>query len=145
MDNKAKRISSLNPNAAPFVPFSRSLTTNPPHSANPNPPLVECKKPQHVPEGKQESTELAAEYMLPDSISDFEGEMTEEQRVVENISTMYPEIPMDFVMEFARAHGYDFDLTVDMLEQFYVCQAESSHSHIDVGSDPPNSKPGSST
>lgn len=117
MDTRDKGKSKLNPNAAPFVPFSRSVKTNP------NPPLVEDKRYQHVPEEAQGRTDLATEYRLPDFISfDYEEGMTDEQRVVENIATMYPEIPRDFIDEFAGAHGYDFDLTVDMLEQFYVCQ-----------------------
>jgi hypothetical protein len=127
MDTKAKGKSTLNPNAAPFLPFSNRFSIRPSQVTNPNPPLVEDKEHQQVPEPAhevtQESTNRTVEYKLPDSISfDYEVELTDEQRVVENISNMYPEIPWDFINEFAGAHGYDFDLTVDMLEQFYVSQ-----------------------
>jgi Ataxin-2 C-terminal region len=127
MDTKAKGKSTLNPNAAPFVPFSNTFAIRPSPATNINQPLVEDKEHQQVPdpapEETQDSTNRTVEYKLPDSISfDYEGELTDEQRVVENISNMYPEIPWDFINEFAGAHDYDFDLTVDMLEQFYVSQ-----------------------
>ncbi|KAJ3683116.1 hypothetical protein LUZ60_013343 [Juncus effusus] len=115
MSTKMKRQSTLNPHATPFIPFSKS----------PIIPSQDVQKPQ--PKITEENADVASNYWLPDSI-DFESE---EQKVVENISNLYPDIPLDFIIEFAGAHGYDFELTVDMLEQFYnpngvVEKAESS-------------------